>query len=251
MVILVHPLTVVTPREAPEARRLSDLLGVAPGPAVRDEKALRAALIDADPVLYTAQRDAVPARSLPDGLHWRGDLVRYAGGTLADGEPVRSLGHWNPPAQLEVFQVLSGRVLLLMGDDADPATIALAEYGPGDLAVVPRGWFHLTGAPWGPAEVFNIYTDRRHSGGTDVTAKYHTRTPLPYVLAMVGDRAALEPTADAIEPAPEPITERLAPSDVRLPRDLHAFMVEGSEADLEDLRRRMETLLATDWPSAA
>jgi hypothetical protein len=245
----------VPPRPAPETRRLSDLLGAATGPVVRDAPALRAVLRGGDdPVLYTAQRDADPRRPLPGpagALYWRGDLVEYSGGVMADGEPVRSIGHWNPPEQLEVFQVVSGRVVLLMGDDATPATISLAEYGPGDTAVVPRGWFHLTGAPWGPATVFNIYTDRRGAGGTDVAGKYHARAPLPYLIAMSGDRPVAEPAAGAPAVPPVVLTGHLRPDGLALPDDLRRFLTGAGPAELADLRERLAGLSATDWPRAA
>ncbi|MEU8652503.1 hypothetical protein [Streptomyces sp. NPDC048737] len=241
-------------RPLPENRYLSDLLKASTGPVVRDERALRALLADSDPLLYTAQRDAEPHRVLPDragSLYWRGDLVHYTGGILADGEPVRSIGHWNPLEQLEVFQVVSGRVVLLMGDDTTPATLSISVYGPGDTAVVPRGWFHLTGAPWGPATVFNIYTDRRHGGGTDVAGKYHARAPLPYLVVMSDGVPVAEPAAGAPAEAPVLLTEPLRPAGLALPDDLRHWMRAGSTAELEALRQELEALSATDWPRAA
>ncbi|MFD7057425.1 hypothetical protein ACFWBS_57585 [Streptomyces mirabilis] len=236
-----------------EQRRLSDLLaarGTVAGPFVMDEEALKG-LLDEDPVLYTAHRDqAVRPLLDEDGpFFWRADLVSYSGGVLPDREPVRSVGHWNPTTQVEVFQVLDGRVLLLIGDATDPATVSLAVYGPGDMAVVPPGWFHLTGSPWGPAVVYNIYTDRKGSGGTDIQGKYHSRQPMPYLITMDGVHPALT-EVPGVPVGPRPITSAgpLRPSALPLPDDLRRLMDEGSDEDLLALRDAIQSVCADGWP---
>ncbi|MGQ4511242.1 hypothetical protein [Streptomyces sp. DW26H14] len=175
---------------AEEPRHLADLLRVRPdgvGPVLADRQALSEGPQEPGPLLYTAYRDGVPARFLePSGsaaFHWRGDFVEYQGGVLADQEPVRSIGHWNATDQLEVFQVESGSVVMLIAPPGG-ARVWLAAYGPGDLALIPPGWFHLTGSPWGRADVFNIYTAQEGGGGTDVSEKYHSRPPLPCVVTV-------------------------------------------------------------------
>src|SRR6185437_509380 len=86
------------------------------------EAALAAVAGGADPVLYRAWRGVLPPREStppaerdagPGSLAWLADLVVYQDGTLPGGEPFRSTGHWNPDGQLEVFQALSGRVLIV------------------------------------------------------------------------------------------------------------------------------------------
>ena len=47
-------------------------------------------------------------------------------------QAVRSLGHWNPDDQVEVFEVLSGRVLILVAFPGDPTSVSAANYGTGD-----------------------------------------------------------------------------------------------------------------------
>ncbi|WP_329454471.1 hypothetical protein [Streptomyces sp. NBC_01497] len=189
----MHPLVTQEKTDRPaakEPRHLADLLRARPdgvGPVVADREALSADPAEPGPLLYTAYRDGIPARPLApadaEAFHWRGDFVEYEGGVLADGEPVRSIGHWNSTDQLEVFEVESGRVVMLIAPPGGER-VWLAEYGPGDLALIPPGWFHLTGSPWKRADVFNVYTAREGGGGTDVSEKYHSRVPLPCVVTM-------------------------------------------------------------------
>ena len=186
-------------------RRLSDLLPLegAAGPDVflaDREAALAAVAGGTDPVLYSAWRDVLPPRestptaerdSVPDGLSWLADLVVYQDGTLPGGEPFRSTGHWNPDGQLEVFQVLSGRVLIVAAGTS-AAGEPYAQYqvcAAGDLAVIPLTAWHLTYALDGPAMVFNVYT-RQGNGGADAaagTAKYRSgRGPVPVAAIRKG-----------------------------------------------------------------
>ncbi len=143
-------------------RRLSGLLDHhrSPGRAVfLTEEALRRAG-NSDPVLYTAWRDVLPPK-LSSGTEWFADLVIYQPGELPGGELYRSTGHWNSPAQLEVFQTVSGRTLMITAwrdSDGDPV-LRYQECGPGGLAAVPFGAWHLTLVLDGPAAVFNLYCD--------------------------------------------------------------------------------------------
>ncbi|OEJ22138.1 hypothetical protein AR457_40375 [Streptomyces agglomeratus] len=146
-------------------RHLSDLLATAangaPACYLADPGAARTAR-DAgnDPVLYTAHRDILPpTRAL--GADWFADLCVYRPGRLPGGELNRSIGHWNTPAQLEVFEVLSGRVLMITAwhDPSGTPVLNWQACGPGDLVAVPFGAWHQTSLLDGPATVFNIYTD--------------------------------------------------------------------------------------------
>lgn len=158
-------------------RRLSDLVPQAgiPGPDIflADRDAAQAAVAGgADPVLYRAWRNVLPPRqgtppqNGEKAVAWLADLVVYQDGTLPGGEPFRSTGHWNPDGQLEVFQVLSGRVLIVTAcaGTAGRPYVRYQECTAGDLAVVPLAAWHLTYALDGPAMVFNIYTNHEADG---------------------------------------------------------------------------------------
>ncbi|WP_256789591.1 hypothetical protein [Frankia sp. AvcI1] len=146
----------------PSRRFLSHLLrgdagASRPHTVFADRSQVETALEAGDnPLLYEAYRDIAPARN-----GWRADLVVYQPGTLPDGQPHRSIGHWNPPTQLEVFQTLSGTTLMLVaGHRGDGSRYAhQVTTRAGDVAVVPFGAWHLTYVLDGPAAVFNIYTD--------------------------------------------------------------------------------------------
>jgi hypothetical protein len=193
-------------------RRLSDLIpppGTA-GPDVflADRDAAQAAIAEGtDPVLYCAWRNVLPPRAGtaqpehrgaggrsagagPGGLAWLADLVVYQDGTLPGGEPFRSTGHWNPDGQLEVFQVISGRVLIVTAGTSATGRgyVQYQECGAGDLAVVPLAAWHLTYALDGPAMVFNIYTSQG-SGSQAATgvSKYRSgRGPVPVAALRKG-----------------------------------------------------------------
>lgn len=123
-----------------------------------------------DPQLYLAYRDIAaprPKTSQPidvaEGTHaWFADLVVYTASNLGHGPELgRSLGHWNTPAQVEIFQCLFGRVLMLHTntDDDGNSTMDYHVCEAGDHVVIPFGAWHLTVVLDAPAAVFNIYTD--------------------------------------------------------------------------------------------
>jgi hypothetical protein len=156
------------------ARHLSDLLaGADAGGSVclANPDQLRATINrGSDPQLYLAYRDIVaprlkadPPNNVADGaLMWFADLVVYTATNLGGGPELgRSLGHWNTPAQVEIFQCLSGRVLMLHTniDDDVNSTMDYHVCQAGDHVVIPFGAWHLTVVLDAPAAVFNIYTD--------------------------------------------------------------------------------------------
>ncbi len=146
---------------------LSDLVRLAQhdGVRVHELATLRAAADRRDQLLYRCRRN-VQTRQVPgpDGepVSWHADEIRYQCGELPNGEAVRSLGHWNPDDQVEVFEVLSGRVVILVVFPDEPAVVSAATYGPGHACVLPPGVFHLTYSPWEPSTVFNIYNESAH-----------------------------------------------------------------------------------------
>jgi hypothetical protein len=155
------------------SRRLSDLLDHhrSPGRPVFLTDSVLHHGGNSDPVLYTAWRDVLPPR-MASGTEWSADLVIYQPGELPGGELHRSTGHWNSPAQLEVFQTVSGRTLMITAwrdSDGDPV-LRYQECGPGGLAAVPFGAWHLTLVLDGPAAVFNLYCDLPGAAGPAVTA---------------------------------------------------------------------------------
>jgi hypothetical protein len=241
-----------------EQRRLSDLVnkGDGRGPDVffADPAAVDAAVADGrDPQLYSAARDVLPRRVTKAGSaagSWSADLVVYQDGTLPGGEPFRSTGHWNPADQLEIFQVLSGRVLLLsclLGEFGDQPNVLFQECRAGDMAVVPFGAWHLTYVLDGPSMVFNIYSGpataggngTRPSGAHTAAEKYRSRrgpaeiavtrsgTGYSFALSPKWLRTCGEPTRVS---SPAWLRSHVAPNGMLA--DLH---VSGSDADLEAL----------------
>lgn len=156
------------------SRRLSDLLDLhrSPGrPVFLTSSAVRRAGTG-DPVMYAAWRDVLPPRTAT-GTEWSADLVIYQPGELPGGELHRSTGHWNSHAQLEIFQTVSGRTLMITAwrdSDGGPA-LRYQECGPGGLAAVPFGAWHLTLVLEGPAAVFNLYCDLPGTGPAAAAAR--------------------------------------------------------------------------------
>lgn len=156
------------------ARHLSDLLTGAEADGsvyLANPDEVRATLNRGiDPQLYLAYRDIVAARQkvgqpsdvAAGASAWFADLVVYTAANLGGSTELgRSLGHWNTPAQVEIFQCLSGRVLMLHTniDDYGNSTMDYHVCQAGDHVVIPFGAWHLTVVLDAPAAVFNIYTD--------------------------------------------------------------------------------------------
>lgn len=138
-----------------------------------------------DPVLYRAWPDVLPARTATTSgrpVRWHADLVVYptAVPLPGAGELPRSIGHWNTPTQVEVFQVLAGRVLMLHTDLVDGIpTMVWQSCGAGEHVSIPAGAWHLTAVLAAPAAVFNIYTGAEPTGDGAPAAlpKYHRAAP--------------------------------------------------------------------------
>lgn len=190
---MITPLDVATaratPRRLPEnaldlliaasaregwARHLGDLLAGAEAAGsvyLANADAVRSKLARGiNPQLYLAYRDIMsprlkagqPSNVAMGAAHWFADLVVYTARRLTAGPELgRSIGHWNTPAQVEVFQCLSGRVLMLHTnvDDDGISTMDYHVCEAGDHVVIPFGAWHLTVVLDAPAAVFNIYTD--------------------------------------------------------------------------------------------
>ena len=225
-------------------RRLSDLVELAEHPAVRvlEPLSLRRSLLTGDPVLYAAYRDVQTRHISPDGGTWRADEVHYASGALPSGEAVRSIGHWNTPDQIEVFQVLSGRVIILVAMADHPEYLSVAEYGPGVQCVIPPGAFHLTYSPWEPSVVFNVYHVPDDADGRAAEhGKYERDTPPPFTVLVDQGHTKVSPVVIADN---RPLT--LAASS--MPADIRTVIPTASDDQLHHLRSEIEASFAAGWP---
>lgn len=88
--------------------------------------------------------------------YWRLDLTAYTAEDLATGELNRSKGHVNSQHQLEIAQVLSGQVRLLLQDPRDLSTAYFADAELRDCVLIPPGWYHSTHVLAGPAVVIDL-----------------------------------------------------------------------------------------------
>ncbi len=222
---------------------LSDLVRLAQHDGVRVHRlaSLRDAARQQDRLLYRSRRNVQIRRvDLPDGesMTWRADEIHYQCGALPSGEAVRSLGHWNPPDQVEVFEVLSGRVVIFVAYPDDPAAVSAATYGPGDACVLPPGVFHLTYSPWESSTVFNIYNETSHPTSGD--SKYLGAAPPGRALVLDADGWSLTP-ADP-EPATAQLGFPLSSSGVSVTEILMAY------SD-EELTRLHQGILASSSPT--
>ena len=159
-----------------------------------------------DPLLYTAHRDVLAARTAC-GSDWFADLVEYQPGQLPGGELIRSTGHWNTPTQLEIFQTLTGRVLMLTAwrTNAGEPVVTYQVCAAGELAVIPFGGWHLTLVLDGPAAVFNCYTDLQ-PGSTPLTSgpaagdrdKYRRAAPVELTAIRAGHGFTITGSAEGL-----------------------------------------------------
>jgi hypothetical protein len=161
-----------------------------------DEERLRAHVRVHDRTLYTAQRDLYPARTVtaPDGrtLTWHLDRVAYPAEDLPSSELSRSIGHWNPAGQWEIFEPEQGEIVMLVAlDVAGP--IELVHCRQGEIVCARPGAWHLTYVLRGPAVVTNIYAEPKHEAR--VPAKYFSRPTV---------RAGLRRAAGDVTPFPDP-----------------------------------------------
>jgi hypothetical protein len=199
-----------------QARRLTDLLAAGDGDGLffASRPGLEAAAeAGRDPVLYYAYRDVLPPRDLatgerlaagdPGAERARGagylfaDLVVYQPGLLPGGELFRSTGHWNQPEQLEIFQTLTGTVVMLVAGRRPDGAPYLYEQvcGPGEVMAVPLGAWHVSYVLDGPAAVFNVAAHLgpggaaeppRQAGARQEPGKYERARAVPVTLVRAG-----------------------------------------------------------------
>jgi hypothetical protein len=243
--------------------RLSDLLRPpqegGPDVFLADRHAAEAAVArGTDPVLYRAWRDVLPTRDtlLGGGLAWSADLVVYQDGALPGGEPFRSTGHWNPGCQVEVFQVLTGQVFIVAATTsaAGRRSVQYQECGPGDMAAVPLGAWHLTYVLDGPAMVFNVYTSQASGNGAARAAagasKYRSvQGPVPLaVIRQGGSLAFIRGSAGLGEPlavtCPQWVRDFL-PSGA----SLADWLVRAPAGELRDFAGAAQAAAPPGWPA--
>ncbi|GAA1691578.1 hypothetical protein GCM10009745_41150 [Kribbella yunnanensis] len=190
-------------------------------------------------MLYTAYRN-VQIQEISDGGFWHADEVHYESGSLETSEPVRSIGHWNKPDQVEIFQVTSGRVMMIVVPRSPVDVIYAANYAAGDSCVIPLGAFHLTYSPWTASTVFNISFE----GAAPPDQKYD-RHPAPEISAVLeSNRIRLEtPAGMSVK------TDQLSPVLSSVPSDLAKFLCAARPSDLAELRAEVAALTAAGWPA--
>ena len=215
---------------------------------------------DHDPVLYTAHRDVLPPRT-GCGSDWFADLVEYQPGQLPGEELIRSTGHWNTPSQLEIFQTLTGRVLMLTAwrTSAGEPMLTYQVCPAGTLAVIAFGGWHLTLVLDGPASVFNFYTDlpehsahRTSAPAAAGAGKYRRAAPVEVTAVRAGPGFVITGSADGIATwgTAQQVSEPGWLRDIVAEASLPDFYRHADDATLTDLigqaRRHVPACHRTD-----
>jgi hypothetical protein len=229
---------------------LSDLVARAADRTVHlsDRDRLAAQSRTSDRLLYTAFRD-VDYRQVTGGvgspMTWRGDRVHYTSGLLPTGEPVRSVGHWNPPGQIEIFQVLTGRVLIMVALPSEPDHLSIAEYREGEMCVVPLNAFHLTYSPWQDSVVYNIYSSGGGWPQPDHSLKYDGEAAPVHTLVFNG--ALTEDEHPTVTPEPASLHQAPLTADgLDLPASLPSFLADASDEQIRELTAAFEAVSPAD-----
>jgi len=219
----------------------SDLLEKARGSGVHIAPLCDGEQFTDNPVLYRADRN-VQVQRTGIGEFWHADHVHYSAGSMPNGEPIRSIGHWNRADQAEIFQVTSGRVVMVVVLPESPHTVFMATYHPGEWCVMPFGVYHITYSPWVESSVFNISCESAPAAGD----KYARRPAPDVLLTMKAGTISVEaPPHTTVSTAP------LSPALHSVPAGLEAFLPGADEAALRDLQTELAKLTAAGWPVGA
>lgn len=161
------------------AKRLGDVLAAAEKaepayrPYFQSEERLRDEA-SGDHVLYRARRDIERAfADVGRRCTWRIDQLEISADDLPSGELNRSVGHWNPADQVEVFQIDEGAVVMVLASPG-ASSVSVLRCPQGSLVALRPEMWHLTYAVEGRAVVSNIYSQSAEKRG----AKYFTRSPV-------------------------------------------------------------------------
>lgn len=175
-------------------RRWSNILSAASGSVFvwNRKEAENNIISDVNPVVYGAYRDINPSRKGPvfnrfhengfDGhSDWKIDLVVYCNGLFPTGELYRSVGHWNPLDEWEVFQVYRGEAAIMCANLRQDKTwnIEVKICREGDGCVIKPGTWHLTYPLSGKPIIVNIYSSPSNNSEANrplYPAKYETRS---------------------------------------------------------------------------
>lgn len=201
-----------------------------------------------DVILYEAERDLVPPVGCGGGNSkvWHLDRVSYSGKPLPSGELNRSLGHWNPASQVELFQVEAGRIIIILASP-DLKVIAMTQCSVGELALVPPGYWHLTYA-LEPSVVTNIYGDRAIATETsavkdDRRSKYAGRHPVALALVHI-DNPTLRALNDDFHTSPVTNRPPLTPKLLDMAGGLREMFRSADATAIERLERAIDRVLA-------
>ncbi|WP_432970250.1 hypothetical protein [Dactylosporangium sp. CA-233914] len=253
-------------------RRVSELFSAGSHPPYLADSVLTATMCHSghDPVMYHAFRHFLPPRDLRSGRHLPADpsgavtsgpgrlladLVIYQPGELPGDEPFRSTGHWNLPGQLEIFQVLTGRVAMLVAGrnrSAEPfAYVQVCQAG--ETMAVPFEVWHVSYVLDGPAAVFNVTTmlEAGPVGAGAGVSKYSRSAPVAITVRREGPdlRCVSTPAAMRIwgEPGEPPRIDWLHGllSAGQSLADLH---LHGTPEQLEAIVQAAREAYRQGWP---
>jgi hypothetical protein len=174
-----------------QQRHVSDLLKLADLGTVLDPDDLRLAGSH-ERILYCAHRDLVLEDASEDEAvaAWPLDCVCFTGGTLSTGEFIRSIGHWNPPDEWEIFAVVQGKVFMVVQSRGSSQVHVLSCVQGETYALLPGCW-HTSYAPIANTIVVNRYStsDGPEPSGPE---KYRGRVTSPLLTLIDAPDSATE-----------------------------------------------------------
>ncbi len=177
---------------------------------------------------------------------WRIDFTRYSGEDLATGELNRSKGHVNTNRAVEVFQVLSNRIRMLLQNPRDPSKSYFTNAGEGDCILVPPGWYHSTHVLEGPADVINIVN---REGFTDWSEKGYQKLQAAYTFTRNSDGEVIS-VANPAYPEP-PILIELQPTELPILKDFSDSIFHLVHQARPDLLERFADDILSANPSSS
>lgn len=169
---------------------------------------------------------------------WRIDLTRYSAQDFATGELNRSIGHVNGNRAVEVFQVVSGRVRMLLQNPRDLSKAYFVDAGSGECILVPPGWYHSTHVLEGPSDVINIVN---REGFNNLSEKGYGLFQAAYTFArgqngqpilVANPTYSQVPTLIELRPTRLPVLEDFSGSIFNLVHHAEPELLESFAADI-------------------